>query len=124
MKDSVDLTTNRDFLHKAKDEIKGYRFGVFMAFETLGTPIRNILYQDKFGVLNDDYYFQKDKGAILQGNSYVRLSKMACEQFGLGKYCDCCGEKLKPWNNQTLCSECEERVSGATDFHFIFRNIF
>ena len=32
MKDSVDLTTNRDFLHKAKDEVKGHRFGVLQIF--------------------------------------------------------------------------------------------
>lgn len=88
MKANIDLTENRDFIPKFK------------------IPSFN---KTRFNMLQDNDYYYKDKGFILQGNSEIRRSKKLYSEFSKGNICDCCGKELKPYYYDTLCEKCLSR---------------
>jgi len=107
MKDNVDLTENNDFKIKASDFINEPRLKIYLT------------HNKRFGVFNDEYYISSDSGAIRQGNRLERLSKRSCEEFGRGRYCDCCGKELKPYINDCLCEKCNEYMNNKD---YIFKD--
>lgn len=94
MKNSVDLTENRDFRYKANSLENNKHIFSLKYFNS-------VIHYDDSSIRND-----KDTGCILQGNYNERLSKKMCSEFGKGNTCDCCGRDLKPYIHDTLCEEC------------------
>ena len=117
MKDNVDLTSNRDFRLKAKDSYRGaIPINMFSVFNDYSIPVLPGLYEhDRFGVLTDDYYINRDNGAVVQGNQLERFSKSMCGEFNAGNYCDCCGRPLKPYLNDCLCPICAESLDNRRE---------
>ena len=117
MKDNVDLTSNRDFRLKAKDSYKGaIPINMFSVFNDYSIPVPPGLYEhDRFGVLTNDYYINRDNGAVVQGNQLERFSKSMCGEFNAGNYCDCCGRPLKPYLNDCLCPICAESLDNRRE---------
>jgi hypothetical protein len=115
MKENVDLTENRDFRIKALEAQNGSHF---IGFMTNMTPMTEVFHQDRFGVPQDDYYIGVDNGVIIQGNALERCSKNLCKEFNMGNYCDCCGKEIKPYYNDCLCPDCDNRMSNITETPF------
>lgn len=117
MKDNVDLTSNRDFRLKAKDSYRGaIPINMFSVFNDYSIPVPPGLHEhDRFGVLTDDYYINRDNGAVVQGNQLERFSKSMCGEFNAGNYCDCCGRPLKPYLNDCLCPICAESLDNRRE---------
>ena len=117
MKDNVDLTSNRDFRLKAKDSYRGaIPINMFSVFNDYSMPVPPGLYEhDRFGVLTDDYYINRDNGAVVQGNQLERFSKSMCGEFNAGNYCDCCGRPLKPYLKDCLCPICAESLDNRRE---------
>ena len=117
MKDNVDLTSNRDFRLKAKDSYRGaIPINMFSVFNDYSIPVPPGLNEyDRFGVLTDDYYINRDNGAVVQGNQLERFSKSMCGEFNAGNYCDCCGRPLKPYLNDCLCPICAESLDNRRE---------
>ena len=115
MKDNVD--SNRDFRLKAKDSYRGaIPINMFSVFNDYSIPVPPGLYEhDRFGVLTDDYYINRDNGAVVQGNQLERFSKSMCSEFNAGNYCDCCGKPLKPYLNDCLCPICAESIDNRRE---------
>lgn len=119
MIDNVDLTSNRDFRLKAKDYYKGaIPINMFNAFNDYSIPTPPGLHEhDRFGVLLDSYYINKDDGVIIQGGQLERFSKSICGEFNAGNYCDCCGIPLKPYFNDCLCPKCSENLDNRRELN-------
>lgn len=117
MKDNVDLTSNRDFRLKAKDSYKGaIPINMFSVFNNYLIPVPPGLHEhDRFGVLTDDYYINRDNGVVVQGSQLERFSKSMCGEFNAGNYCDCCGRPLKPYLNDCLCPICAESLDNRRE---------
>ncbi len=105
MKRNIDLTQNSDFKSK---EIRGINLSginfrrpknIEDIFLNIGAT--NIIVN---GYLED---IAHDNGAIKQGNSEERKEKRMMNEFGRGNFCDCCGNKIFPYYNSTLCIKCE-----------------
>lgn len=68
MKENVDLTENRDFRLKAKEYYRGaIPVNMFSIFNNYNILIPSELYEhDRFGILLESYYINKDSGAIVK----------------------------------------------------------
>lgn len=102
MKSNVDLTENGDF----RAQFNNY-------YES---PIHEYIYYGRFGVLLEPYYIDKDAGAIMQGNATKRRTKLLCNEFNVGNYCDRCGVPIKPYINDCLYPKCLEKLKKKLFF--------
>lgn len=97
MKENIDLTENRDFRKEGFDVLQE---------ASLRRMIIKVKDKNRFNIPNENSYIEKDNGGIIQGNASFRYTKRVFPEFGKGNYCDKCGKKIKPYVNDTLCSQC------------------
>lgn len=97
MKENIDLTENRDF---GKESFAVRRIASLLRMTTRASN------KNRFNIPNENSYIEKDNGGIIQGNASFRYTKRVFPEFGKGNYCDKCGKKIKPYVNDTLCSQC------------------
>lgn len=103
MKENIDLTENRDF---RKERLRDPRIA---SFQRIIVKVKD---KNRFNIPNENSYIEKDNGGIIQGNSSFRYTKKVFPEFGKGNYCDRCGEQIKPYVNDYLCSMCSEQMEG------------
>lgn len=103
MKENIDLTENRDFRKEGFDIPRGV---------SLRRIIIKLKDENRFNIPNENSYIEKDDGGIIQGNSSFRYTKKFSSEFGKGNICDRCGEPIKPYINDCLCSRCSHQMGG------------
>lgn len=102
MKKNIDLTENRDFREEGLDVSRW-------------ASLRRIIKlkdKNRFNLPDENFYIKKDSGGIIQGNSSFRYTKKVFPEFGKGNICDRCGEPIKPYVNDCLCSRCYHQMEG------------
>lgn len=115
MKNSVDLTENRDF-----------RRDVFGIKKTFRQMIGDFRHSDKQSNIADKYSAEQvaeyltDTGIIYQGNQHERSIKKLVHQFNDKIECDRCGDVIQPYENDTLCKFCRKKMW----YDFVYDNIF
>lgn len=95
MKSSVDLTQNRAFeTHSLELQIRISQLQKLNFFERFKSDKRDLRSRDSVFLLGN----KKQRAAIKMYNKLMS-----------GNYCDCCGDKIMPWENKKgLCHRCED----------------
>jgi hypothetical protein len=102
MNNRIDLTENRDFRHSARYEyIPKYK--PYKLHPMIFSAIPNIEYANDFDIECPD-----DHWGIFQGNAKVREFKKRARSFCDYITCDCCGKKLYPYYQDSLCVRCRD----------------
>lgn len=104
MRENIDLTENRDF---RKESLRDPR--IVSLFRRMVVKVKD---KNRFNIPSEDSYIEKDNGGIIQGNSSFRYTKKIFPEFGKGNICDRCGEPIKPYINDCLCSRCSKQMEG------------
>lgn len=113
MKNSIDLTENRDFNTRNLRKKK----------------MREVLNDFSYDKFSNDLIsrhqstiepYLSDKGAIYQGNKNERRSKKFADSFSDGICCDCCGRDIYPYYHDTLCNDCLMTMEYRSELQKIF----